>query len=160
MKIRASLIIIITASCAFITLSKVGLSLSLRLSCFSSLETNLLYFAKVFLQVHGIHSLCYYITSFMQHNLCIGKPHMWNFSFIFNGNWFSDAEGYHVPLLLSHRKKNPGILTARKRKSFCCAVCVRVYESTRVSATVNKSHGQPERGTMVSQQTARASTTP
>jgi len=54
---------------------------------------------------------------------------------------------------------------AGERENICgaCACvhsCVLLYEWTRVSATVNKSHGQPERATMVSSQTAAASTSP
>lgn len=121
------------------------------------------------------------LTSFMLYNLCVEKPHTCNFSFRFNGNWFSLMLKYppcpcyfHLELnFLASSCSLSYYVCIRERgkrereRAFaaqCIWVCILVrvclYESTRVSATVNKSHGQPEQGTMVSPQTATASTTP
>lgn len=193
MKTRASVIIHYCLLCThyFIKswaefISKVALPLSS--------STNSLYLAKFIIcrcmaptvcVIHNTNTrrISPSLTSFMLYNLCVEKLHTCNFSFRFNGNWFSLMLKYppcpcyfysELNFLASScslsyyicvwgRERERG---ERKKEHLlrsaceCVHSCVRLYESTRVSATVNKSHGQPEQGTMVSPQTATASTTP
>lgn len=106
------------------------------------------------------------IPSFMLYNLCVEKPHTCNFSSGFNGNWFSLMLKYPPCPCYFHSELNflasscslsyymcmreRGRWKREKKEHLRRGVCECLYESTQVSATVNKSHGQPELGTMVS----------
>lgn len=99
MKTRASLKMHYCLLCTHYFIKSWGEFIS-KVALPQSFSTDLLYFAKFIIctymapTVSVIHNtntrrISPSLTSFMLYNLCVEKPHTCNFSFRFNGNWFS-----------------------------------------------------------------------